>query len=104
MPPARKIRTTTPRSGPRSVAMTSSRVTVPNWSQRFVTSRTTSATQTKNEFSLVKTSRANAMYVTDEYILLSNILEKMGRRDEARAALAQVSRLRALAGNQAIVN
>jgi len=36
--------------------------------------------------------------------LLSNILEKMGRRDEARAALAQVSRLRALAGNQAIVN
>jgi tetratricopeptide (TPR) repeat protein len=32
-----------------------------------------------------------------QYILLSNILEKMGREDEARAALAQVSRLRALA-------
>jgi protein O-mannosyl-transferase len=32
-----------------------------------------------------------------QYILLSNILEKMGRDDEARAALAQVSRLRALA-------
>jgi tetratricopeptide (TPR) repeat protein len=32
-----------------------------------------------------------------QYILLSNILEKMGRTEEARAALAQVSRLRALA-------
>jgi Flp pilus assembly protein TadD len=32
-----------------------------------------------------------------QYILLSNILERMGRSDEARAALAQVSRLRALA-------
>jgi Flp pilus assembly protein TadD len=32
-----------------------------------------------------------------QYILLSNILEKMGRSEEARAALAQVSRLRALA-------
>ena len=32
-----------------------------------------------------------------QYILLSNILERMGRNDEARAALAQVSRLRALA-------
>jgi predicted Zn-dependent protease len=32
-----------------------------------------------------------------QYILLSNILERMGRVDEARAALAQVSRLRALA-------
>lgn len=31
------------------------------------------------------------------YILLSNILEKMGREDEARTALANVSRLRALA-------
>jgi tetratricopeptide (TPR) repeat protein len=39
-----------------------------------------------------------------QYILLSNILEKMGRTDEARAALAQVSRLRALAINQAVVN
>ena len=32
-----------------------------------------------------------------QYILLSNILEKMGRNDEARAALAEVSRMRALA-------
>lgn len=39
-----------------------------------------------------------------QYMLLSNILEKMGRSDEAHAALAQVSRLRALAGNQTIVN
>jgi tetratricopeptide (TPR) repeat protein len=39
-----------------------------------------------------------------QYILLSNILEKMGRRDEARAALAQVSRLRALASSQTVVN
>jgi len=39
-----------------------------------------------------------------QYILLSEILDKMGRGDEARAALAQVSRLRALAQNQAIAN
>jgi tetratricopeptide (TPR) repeat protein len=39
-----------------------------------------------------------------QYILLSNILEKMGRTDEARAALAQVSRLRALANNQTLIN
>jgi protein O-mannosyl-transferase len=32
-----------------------------------------------------------------QYILLSNILEKIGRTEEARAALAQVSRLRTLA-------
>jgi tetratricopeptide (TPR) repeat protein len=32
-----------------------------------------------------------------QYILLSNILEKMGRSEEARAALAHVSQLRALA-------
>ena len=32
-----------------------------------------------------------------QYVLLSTILEKMGRDDEARAALAEVSRLRALA-------
>jgi len=32
-----------------------------------------------------------------QYVLLSNILEKLGRNDEARAALAEVSRLRALA-------
>jgi tetratricopeptide (TPR) repeat protein len=39
-----------------------------------------------------------------QYILLSNILEKMGRSDEARAALAQVSRLRALASSQPVIN
>jgi Flp pilus assembly protein TadD len=39
-----------------------------------------------------------------QYILLSNILEKMGRPDEARAALAQVSRLRALVNNQTVIN
>ena len=39
-----------------------------------------------------------------QYILLSNILEKMGRTDEARAALAQVSRLRALVNNQTVIN
>jgi Flp pilus assembly protein TadD len=39
-----------------------------------------------------------------QYILLSNILEKMGRADEARAALAHVSRLRALASNQIVIN
>jgi protein O-mannosyl-transferase len=39
-----------------------------------------------------------------QYVLLSNILEKMGRPDEARAALAQVSRLRALANNQPVIN
>lgn len=32
-----------------------------------------------------------------QYILLSNILERMGRAEEARAALAKVSKLRALA-------
>ncbi len=39
-----------------------------------------------------------------QYILLSNILEKMGREDEACAALAQASRLRALATGKAVVN
>jgi protein O-mannosyl-transferase len=39
-----------------------------------------------------------------QYILLSNILKKMGRNDEARAALAQASRLRALATNKAVIN
>jgi tetratricopeptide (TPR) repeat protein len=39
-----------------------------------------------------------------QYILLSDILEKMGRSDEAHAALAQVSRLRALARNQPGIN
>jgi tetratricopeptide (TPR) repeat protein len=37
-----------------------------------------------------------------QYALLSNILEKMGRTDEARDALAKVSRLRALADNVAV--
>jgi len=34
-----------------------------------------------------------------QYLLLSEILDKMGRSEEARAALAQVSRLRELAGS-----
>jgi tetratricopeptide (TPR) repeat protein len=39
-----------------------------------------------------------------QYLLLSNILDKMGRADEARAALAQVSRLRTLADSEKVVN
>jgi Flp pilus assembly protein TadD len=39
-----------------------------------------------------------------QYILLSDILEKMGRGAEARAALAKVSQLRALAAAQPIAN
>ena len=39
-----------------------------------------------------------------QYILLSEILKKMGCDEKARAALAQVSRLRALSGNQTVVN
>ncbi len=39
-----------------------------------------------------------------QYILLSNILDKMGRGEEARYALAQASRLRVLAQNQTIAN
>ena len=39
-----------------------------------------------------------------QYILLSNILEKMGRGDEARDTLARASYLRALAQNQTIAN
>jgi Flp pilus assembly protein TadD len=35
-----------------------------------------------------------------QYILLSNILDKMGRADDSRAALAHVSRLRSLADSQ----
>jgi Flp pilus assembly protein TadD len=38
-----------------------------------------------------------------QYLILSDILEKMGRHDEARAALAQVQLLRALAKAQAKV-
>ena len=37
-----------------------------------------------------------------QYILLSSILDKMGRGDEARAALAHVSQLRALARSQSV--
>lgn len=37
-----------------------------------------------------------------QYMLLSDILDKMGRNDEARAALAEVSRLRTLADAKAI--
>lgn len=39
-----------------------------------------------------------------QYLLLSNILDKMGRDEEARAALAQVSRLRTLARSDTTVN
>jgi Flp pilus assembly protein TadD len=39
-----------------------------------------------------------------QYILLSNILDKMGRNEEARAALAQVSRLRMLADSKTAAN
>jgi protein O-mannosyl-transferase len=39
-----------------------------------------------------------------QYMLLSNILDKMGRGDEARAALAEVSRLRSLADSPKAVN
>jgi Flp pilus assembly protein TadD len=35
-----------------------------------------------------------------QYLLLSDILEKMGRHDEAKAALAQVQLLQALAKSQ----
>jgi Flp pilus assembly protein TadD len=39
-----------------------------------------------------------------QYLLLSNILDKMGRGEDARAALAQVSRLRTLADSQVVGN
>lgn len=39
-----------------------------------------------------------------QYVLLSNILDKMGRGEESRAALAEVSRLRLLAGPMKAVN
>ena len=39
-----------------------------------------------------------------QYLLLSDILEKMGRNDEARAALAQVSQLETFAHSQPKVN
>jgi Flp pilus assembly protein TadD len=39
-----------------------------------------------------------------QYILLSDILERMGRSDEARAAQARVSELSALARSQRGIN
>jgi Flp pilus assembly protein TadD len=39
-----------------------------------------------------------------QYRMLSDILAKMGRADEARAALAQVSQLEAFAQSQASIN
>jgi Flp pilus assembly protein TadD len=39
-----------------------------------------------------------------QYLLLSNILDRMGREDESRAALAQVSRLRDMAGAKTAQN
>jgi Flp pilus assembly protein TadD len=39
-----------------------------------------------------------------QYTLLSNILDKMGRGDEARAALAKVTQLRSLADSQKVAN
>lgn len=39
-----------------------------------------------------------------QYVMLSNILEKMGRTEEARSAMAQVSRLQALAQAQPLPN
>jgi tetratricopeptide (TPR) repeat protein len=39
-----------------------------------------------------------------QYLLLSNILEKMGRAEEARATLARASRLRALAASESAAN
>jgi Flp pilus assembly protein TadD len=39
-----------------------------------------------------------------QYLLLSDLLDKMGRPEEARAALAQVSRLRSLANSAKVAN
>jgi Flp pilus assembly protein TadD len=39
-----------------------------------------------------------------QYVMLSNILEKMGRRDEARLAMAKVSQLRSLAQTPPLAN
>ena len=39
-----------------------------------------------------------------QYVMLSNILEKMGRADEARSAMAQVTRLQAIAQGQPLTN
>lgn len=54
-----------------------------------------------------KTQRRAVSRQPDEphqYLLLSDILVKMGRTDEARAALAQVTRLKAAARTDSIVN
>ena len=39
-----------------------------------------------------------------QYVMLSNILEKMGRRDEARLAMAKVSQLQSIAQTPAVAN
>jgi Flp pilus assembly protein TadD len=39
-----------------------------------------------------------------QYLILSDILEKMGRNDEARAMLAQVSRMQAIAKSHSALN
>jgi Flp pilus assembly protein TadD len=39
-----------------------------------------------------------------QYVLLSNILERMGREREARATLAQATELRALVQNRTVAN
>ena len=55
----------------------------------------------------VRTQRRAIARQPDEprqYILLSNIFEKMGRNEEARAALAKVSQLRALAAAPVVAN
>jgi Flp pilus assembly protein TadD len=39
-----------------------------------------------------------------QYVMLSNILEKMGRTDEARSAMANVNRLQALARTGPVAN
>ncbi|HJT82730.1 MAG TPA: tetratricopeptide repeat protein [Chthoniobacterales bacterium] len=54
-----------------------------------------------------KTQRRAVSRQPDEprqYLLLSNILDQMGRTDEARAALAEVSRLKALADSKTAQN
>lgn len=55
----------------------------------------------------LKTQRRAVSRQPDEprqYVLLSDILEKMGRSDEARAALAEASRLRSFVQSQLAVN
>jgi len=47
---------------------------------------------------------ARQPYQPRQYLLLSDILEKMGRTDEAHAALAQIRRLQATARTDSIIN